>query len=490
MNIITKTFQKNTLRKHFRFRGQAGEYELFNGDVSYHSQIGKTSFAAGLITNHAKGEPLRGTTGFFHNTTASASAGFSLKKDWRIHVRMAGDIRHFNAQNFYTTFFSDTAKENVKSWWNHVHIYKKANNGYWQSDISFKRLQDIFYFRPSTAPNKNFTTSLNAQMLRSLRWKKLQFTGGVQSLMRQIKSNDRGNHQLWHTAFFGILQHQIGNHFFLNESVRLGWDENYGWIFVPQFSASYTKEKLTLRSSAGRSFRDADFTERYNNYNKPVVTAGRIGNPFLNAERSFSAEIGFDYKFTPSLTIRSSGFGNFHKGLIDWVPTPYSQMPRQVNLIPNGNYALARNIEDVQTLGAECDAVYYKEWGTGNHVMLTAGMIWMHNRNPDSLPAFYLNGFARFLKNFSFSLRYGSFTFSMNGLYKLRNAQKANAIQAEISRSYFVLNAKISYLFWKQRGMIFVMADNLFDTRYSDILGARMPGRWISGGFQIDLPKF
>jgi len=64
---------------------------------------------------------------------------------------------------------------------------------------------------------------------------------------------------------------------------------------IPQINASYKINKLQLRGSAGKTIREADFTERFNNYNKALVTSGSIGNPDLQAERSFSYEAGVDY---------------------------------------------------------------------------------------------------------------------------------------------------------------------------------------------------
>jgi iron complex outermembrane receptor protein len=34
---------------------------------------------------------------------------------------------------------------------------------------------------------------------------------------------------------------------------------------------------------------------------------------------------------------------------------------------------------------------------------------------------------------------------------------------------------------------VFIQADNVFDKQYSDLLGGKMPGRWLSAGFEIAL---
>ena len=105
--------------------------------------------------------------------------------------------------------------------------------------------------------------------------------------------------------------------------------------------------KMQLRGSAGKTIRDADFTERYNNYNKPIVTGGSIGDPDLKAERSFSYEAGADYFVTRHIKVAGTFFQRFQKRLIDYVPTPYADMPRKDNLVPGNTYALAKNISEV-----------------------------------------------------------------------------------------------------------------------------------------------
>ena len=79
------------------------------------------------------------------------------------------------------------------------------------------------------------------------------------------------------------------------------------------------------------------------------------------------------------------------------------------------------------------------------------------------------------------------FLFSVNGLYKQRNMLAAVPINATISKNYFVLNALAQAFVYKDKCSIFVQADNLFDTRYSDLLGSKMPGRWLMGGFKVTL---
>jgi iron complex outermembrane receptor protein len=101
--------------------------------------------------------------------------------------------------------------------------------------------------------------------------------------------------------------------------------------------------------------------------------------------------------------------------------------------------------------------------------------------------AVYLSSFARLLTNFNLTYNTPRFTISTTGLYKERKRQSASAIKADLTSSYFVLNAKASVNLYKTRAGVFVQADNIFDKSYSDLLGSQMPGRWLQGGAYFKL---
>ncbi len=115
------------------------------------------------------------------------------------------------------------------------------------------------------------------------------------------------------------------------------------------------------------------------------------------------------------------------------------------------------------------------------------GYTWLHSKNKDSIPSFYISSHARHLVNFNTTYTIKSFFISTTGLYKNRNERKAASIGARITPSYFVLNSKFGYLLPKEKGKLFVQADNIFDKKYSDLLGSQMPGRWLSGGIEVTL---
>lgn len=492
IHIITKTFDAKQGAKKAGASMQAagGEYDLFSLQTGGFYSNGQTSFGLGILSNNTSGQPQRGTKGSVYAHTASFSFSHYFNKNWMVKMRHAVDSRNFSAQNFYTTFISDTAKEKVSSVWSQFAIMHLALKHKTSAQVAFKDLDDEFRFNNVGKTNKSNSNLL--QVLLTDEWKageRTTITSGGQYIKKQIESNDRGHHKINQAAGFVVLNQELIPGFRISPSARMEWNEQSGWEFVPQVNLSYSKRKFQLRGSAGKTTRDADFTERFNNYNAVFVSSGRIGNPDLVAETSFSYEAGADYFLNNELKLSGTYFQRYHKKLIDYVPTPYDKMPRKINLSPTGTYALAKNISEVTTTGFETDIQYAKKIGGSHSVWFTTGFVWTNSKSSDTIPSFYISSHAKWLVNFNVIYSLGRFKLSVNGIYKERKPLTTTAAIAKITSSYFVMNAKIEAELWKNRLGVFAEADNIFDKQYADLLGAQMPGRWLMGGIKISLSK-
>jgi iron complex outermembrane receptor protein len=87
--------------------------------------------------------------------------------------------------------------------------------------------------------------------------------------------------------------------------------------------------------------------------------------------------------------------------------------------------------------------------------------------------------------NNAVTLKTGNLDMSLTTIFKSRKTMQASAINAEISKNYFLANLRIRYQLPKTQSGLFVQAYNLFDRSFSDLLGAIMPGRWLSAGIQL-----
>ena len=487
IHIITKSFSWAKKKNGLQAQLTGGQYGLANISAGGTWADDKNTVSGGMQSNHANGQQQRGIKGFFDLTTVSVSYSRKINDAMQISFRTAFDNRDFAAQNYYTTFKSDTAREKVKSNWNHLKFVYQKNNQRISFDAGYKSADDYYKFSSLAPANQN-----KSKLFQSLLVYDRQLTEqtniaiGGQFLQKKITSNDRGNHAVNQTAGFIVLNQKIGTYVNISPAIRYDYSTAAGAELVPQVNLSFKKENLQLRGSAGKTTRDADFTERYNNYGKALVISGSIGNPDLQSETSFSYEFGADYFLKNNLKISASWFQRRQKELIDFVTTPYAQMPRKENLSPTGTYALAKNISSVNTTGFETDIQYSKEWNNQS-VSSNMGVLWLKSRSSSATPSFYISSHATFLANFSVQYRYKSLSIAYNGIYKERQPRVASAINAEVSKNYFLMNVKLAAALLKNKLSVFVQADNLTNITYSDLLGTPMPARWLMGGVQVRL---
>ncbi len=490
VHIITKTFAAKNLKNGHKINAQfvAGAFGLknFQAGGTFHSN--KTTGSIGIITNNASGQQLRGVKGYFNLTTFSASLKQEIGKNWSIAYRFGLDDRNFNAQNFYTQFLSDTATEYVASTWNHLKLDFRKNKHHFSLDLGAKKTVDEYQFNKRS--NANINNSKLNQVLAIYDYQindDATITGGAQFINRKIMSNDRGDHKVKTAGVFVLLNQKISKEFNINPALRADWNERSGWKLLPQLNANYRYEDFLFRGSVGRTSRDADFTERFNNYKRSNVPSNsRIGNPDLEPETSISYEFGVDYFLGKNFKVSTTLFERYHTGLIDWVRTPYANMPRQVNLVANGVYNLASNIAKVNTTGIETDVQYTYAFEEQHTLTGGIGIVWMRSRSSDSIPSLYVSNHAKEFLNFFAGYRYKVLGISINGLYKERNTQVPVAGIVPLNRSYFLMNLRIdANLSKKDEFAIFIQADNLFNKTYSDILGSVMPSRWMMGGVKV-----
>jgi vitamin B12 transporter len=489
IHIITKTFaaRKGIPGSGFQAQATAGSYDLLSLQAGGFYSTGNTSLSAGILSNNTSGQPQRGTHGSVYANTASFSFGHYFSDRWQILMRYAFDERKFSAQNFYTSFVSDTASERITSFWNQLAIIYHGRKDRISLNAGYKDLEDRYQFNSVGLPNQNKSKLLQA--LLTDEWKllpKSTLTTGMQWSSKRIRSNDRGNHNISQAAVFAVWNQQAGEQFFASPAIRVEWNERFGWEVIPQVNLSYHLHRLQLRASAGKTIRDADFTERYNNYQKSFVSSGRIGNPDLVAEHSISYEAGLDYPLAKNYKFSATFFQRYHSMLIDYVPTPFADMPRQYNLSPSGSYALAKNIAKVNTTGVEVDMQVNRQLQPNQELWGSLGFTWLESKSSSATPSLYVSAHARWLANFNMQYRIQRFSFTVNGLYKNRKAQTATANIAKVTSDYFILNAKADMVLIKKL-QVFAEADNLFNRNYTDVLGAQMPGRWLMGGIKITL---
>ena len=158
INIISKTFFNNKSENKDAVNASAtiGEYGLTNFLFGVNETKNKIKFALGAISNNADGQLLRSNNrGYFNNNTFSGSFAISPVTGWKFSIHSSFDGRDFAAQNFYTTFKSDTATEKVNTWWNHLQVNHSNGKNADQINAIFKKSSDQYNHPNKTFPHRH-----------------------------------------------------------------------------------------------------------------------------------------------------------------------------------------------------------------------------------------------------------------------------------------------------------------------------------------------
>ena len=501
INIITKGF--DSLKNGTSSSGSInfGANKLINSTAGIFHKANKFYFGLGLSLNQSIGDSipplsvdssitLEGYRNYFDIKNISLSGGYKLNDLWEIKFRSSILSSDFNSRYFYTTNTFDKSTEITSNWFNRVQFQRKTNLGSTVDiNASYKRSKDEFIFSPDFPSTNSHTMDFINFTINSSREIKNKFKlkSGLQGDFRKIESNDRGNHSDYHFGGYLMGVYKSNNMVF-TAIAREDYDQNYGFEFCPQLSASYSMNNIVLRASAGKSIRAADYTERYVSNNIVELTPERsLGNPNLIAEKGWSEEIGINYYPFKNILFKATVFSRQSKNIIDYILTNESDIGSVSDigsLYSGADYFFAKNIKDVFVNGLEL------ELNTKFIISENKTLGWQigytfTNISNDNL-GIYLSSFAKHLINSQIILKYNSLQFSISALYKERNHQHAEAISFSLKSNYALLNGRIGYEI--KNGFYFnIQILNLTNTVYQNILGAKMPGRWLMGGVMWDI---
>jgi len=371
-----------------------GENRLINAQQGFSVQKEKFYVGGGFNINKSDGQAIAaqqvGETlldaynTFFDIKTLGLSLGYKINDRWNLQARTSYDDRHFNARYFYTTSTFDKSVETTRNWWNQIQLSNVGAKSSTDFKFAYRNGTDEFVFSPDF-PSTNFHTTnfwnFNVNHLRIINKRhSLKFGGQIDR--RSVESTDRGNHDDLHYGIYVTNVFRPTKRWNIIGSMRLDYDDNYELEFTPQLNVSYVLSKLTLRATAGRSIRAADYTERYVSFNLENLTPGRsLGNPDLIAESAWSEEIGFDYKVSNNWQIKTTAFARQSDNLIDFVSTNETVIPNNTNLQSDANYFYATNVTEVQTKGIEIESWLRKTISSTAQIQWSLGYTYLNTTN-------------------------------------------------------------------------------------------------------------
>ncbi len=340
------------LRERQSLQASYGSHQTFRGDFHIQKITGYQQWHGALSFQRS--------AGYMANSDYE-NVGFFLKHQTLIQPGLSArnylffSDKRFGANNFYALYPSREATRSFfaanqmelrlrKNWWANSKIYVNRHTDH------FVLIRDD----PSVMDNRHTTTSLNGEFqLSNDRW-----SAGIFSSVEEIESNHLGDHRRWNLAFFSEYGRIINQRYFLHFGLREDIYPNEQ-IMSPQLGlACFPIPRLRLFVHAGRSFRNASFTELY------YHSKSNIGNPDLKSESAWSFEQGIDWK-SPSLEIRFYSFLRREDQLISWAQSPENDTQWQ-----------ARNIERLIVWGQQ----FSLDLQVFTSAQLGCGFWWYHYR--------------------------------------------------------------------------------------------------------------
>jgi len=508
VNIVTKTFAATHRPDGAELAGTflAGEYGLKSTNAGFYGQDKGLRLAGGILNNTASGQLLDlpgGGRNDFKLNTYSLSGAYQISDKLSAAARASFDRRDYNAQNFYTTATGDRARETTsRDWYQGQLRYEWNERARTELQIVGTASTDLYLYTPTSVASDHLMHYLNVQGQHQLQLSdKVRLSLGGQADRRAVQSNDRGDHAVWHTGAFAVAGLAPAAGLSITAALRLDHDQSYGTEVVPQLNASQQlSEKLTVRGAVGRGIRAPNFTEQYNSAIRPgtVPSGFNVGNPSLSAERTWNYEAGLDYQPLVTLTLRGTYFNRSGRNLIDYVSQSGSQVIEGsgfTNLNPAATYRFAQNLFAVRTQGIETEVTTRTQLAPSLRLDGSVGYTWVNLNTEGDVQSQYLSNVARHLVSGNVSLTHRRFTLSFGGLYKVRAGQSTTVtatngqLAATLTPSYAVFNARLDLALVPERVWLVGQAQNLFNAKYSDLLGAQMPTRWLMAGVRVALRK-
>jgi iron complex outermembrane receptor protein len=238
-----------------------------------------------------------------------------------------------------------------------------------------------------------------------------------------------------------------------------------------------SEEKIKLFASVNRSLRLPTFTDMF--YRDP----SNEGNHELNPEELLAFETGIDYKsmkYSTGLTF----FRDQGSNVIDWVWLSDRQIYK------------AMNIAEVTTRGFELSGEYHitdkdKRWFRLNSVGTSYTYIDLEKATGEFESKYSLDYLKHKLQFFLTHNISGKIQANWQISYSSRNGSYLDFDNQTLItylspfKPYWLLDCKLHYT----SGIIKLHAgvSNLLNARYTDVGSLFQPGRWITGGIQVNL---
>ncbi|MDR6525387.1 iron complex outermembrane receptor protein [Chryseobacterium rhizosphaerae] len=453
INIITKV----NPGKRVKISADGGDYETYG--LGFNAQLGNERFSSALQANSASSQ------GYMYNTDYEIRNVFYQGrmgiKNGDLKLQAGFSEKKFGANGFYASKSATEQYEETQA--SIVSLAHQQTFGKLKlnSNVYWRRGQDMYLYNrqnPSFYRNMHIGNNVGGEVNSSYQWG-LGTTGvGVELRKEFLVSSNLGNpnrfvSQVFFEHHFSLLDKK------LNISPGISW-ANYskeGNFFYPGLDVGYNfNANNKIYGNIAKVHRIPTFTELY------YVSPTEHGNVNLQPENAISSEVGYQFQNSRILA-KISGFMRNSDNSIDWVKNNF-----------NDKVWYAQNVGEIKIKGIEAEVNHkVNDW-----LRYSVGYTFLDSKykeNNEFVSRYILDNLkhqvvarleTKFLKNFTNELVYRYNERVSLGTYNLLDA-KLNFTQKDFS--------------------VYVLVNNITNTKYTEAFGVDMPQRWFHIGFSYTI---
>lgn len=380
----------------------------------------------------------------------------------------AGHVqRKFGANGFYSSpAFTDQYEEVATSF--AAASYRLTGSNYIVTPrVYWRRNHDDYVFlrqNPAYFNNIHTTNTVGLEVNSVISLKEDRGVIGVGGEVRNedIVSSNLGD---WNRTIAGVFgEYRWENEdFTITPGIYINYYSDYGINAFPGIDVSYKiNSSSKVFANLGNAYRIPTYTDLY------YVGRTNIGNPDLKPESAWTYELGYKYN-RKGIFLQASGYYQAASDVIDWTRT-IDTLPWQPT-----------NLNQVNSKGFEVSADFRFDQILGKNSFLKRVYIGYHFIDATlEIDSEILSRYALEHLNNQWSVAVE------HRIYKsLYNSMKWRYVDRVTMDNYAVFDAKI---FWKtSKATYFIEGTNLLNAEYRETNLVTMPGRWVRGGFSIDL---
>lgn len=445
INIVTKKRVKDNVEIDLK----AGSYNRKFIGITTAANLKKSSHQIHFSNNTSDG--YRDNTDF-KNQNYFIKSSFKTKNN-PISLLASFAQRKFGANNFYTNSPNFNEYEETQTSLIGVTTRFSKNNLIIKPKLYWKRNQDMFLLKredPGFSRNFNISNKVGAEINTSYT-SKIGITGfGIDIAKISLSSNNLGDQN--RTMFNAFLEHRFSlakNKLDITPGMSLNYFSDFDFHAFPGLDVGYAfNNQLKIYGNIGYSYRIPTYTELYIN-----IPNFLSGNENLHPEKALAEEIGIKYT-TTNFQVSSAFFRREARDLIDYIKET-----------ENSPVFLAQNLRKITTNGFEINTIYsFNIQNNSNNLKLGYTFLEddFHNTNVFA---------SRYLINTSIKHH---FTASLDfEVLKVLQPSISYRYVERPTNSYTVIDAKVTAEI--KSFTIFILANNIFNTEYSEKDNVPMP---------------